>query len=81
MVCSFSDFQDSHITLQTQVYDIDNYYKINDIVSATSSMAGNVVGTFPVIGPYIAAGKAVASSREIRNPQTERIFNLADVEE
>jgi len=62
MVCSFSDFQDNHITLQTQVYDIDNYDKINDIVSAASSMAGNAVGTFPVIGPYIAAGKAVASS-------------------
>ena len=25
-------------------------------------MTGNVVGSFPVIGPYIAAGKAVASS-------------------
>jgi len=62
MVCSFSDFQDNHITLQTQVYDVDNYEKINDIVSATSSMTGNVVGSFPVIGPYIAAGKALASS-------------------
>jgi hypothetical protein len=46
MVCSFNDFQDNHITLQTQVYDIDNYDKINDIVSATSSVAGNVVGPF-----------------------------------
>jgi hypothetical protein len=62
LVCSFADFQDNHITLQTQVYDVDSYDKIKDLVSDLASMSGNVAVTFPVIAPFIAAGGSVASS-------------------
>ena len=59
LVCSFSDFKDNHVTLQTQVYDIDEYDEIKDTVSAASSLAGNISVTFPVVAPYIAMGTAV----------------------
>lgn len=60
LVCSFSDFKDNHVTLQTQVYDIDEYDEIKDTVAAASSLAGNISVTFPVVAPYVAMGTAVA---------------------
>jgi hypothetical protein len=61
LVCSFGDFKDNHITLQVQVYDIDDHEDIKEFVKNASSMAGNLTGTFPVIAPYIAIGTAVAT--------------------
>ncbi len=49
LVCSFSDFRDSHITLQTQVYDIDQYDEFKNVITAASSLAGNISATFPVV--------------------------------
>jgi len=54
LVCSFSDFKDTHITLQTQVYDIDQYDDIKDVVDSASSLAGNISVSFPVVAPYVA---------------------------
>ena len=60
LVCSFSDFKDKHITLQTQVYDIDQYDDIKGVVDSASSLAGNISVTFPVVAPYVALGTSVA---------------------
>jgi hypothetical protein len=59
LVCSFSDFKDKHITLQTQVYDIDQYDDIKETVDSASSLAGNISVTFPVVAPYVAMGTSV----------------------
>ncbi len=68
MVCSFTDFQDNHLTLECHVYDIDSYEDVKDMVSSISSMAGNFAGTFPVIAPYLAAGNTIARAiAELRN--------------
>jgi hypothetical protein len=73
LVCSFSDFKENHVTLQTQVYDIDQYDDIKGIVDSGSSFAGNISVTFPVVAPYVAMGTAVAkgayrSLRKIGRP-------------
>ena len=60
LVCSFSDFKENHITLQTQVYDIDQYDDIEGVVDSASSLAGNISVTFPVVAPYVAMGTSVA---------------------
>jgi hypothetical protein len=61
-VCSFSDFQENHITLHLQVYDIDDYNGIKDLFSAASTIGNNIAITFPVLSPYTAAASAVGSS-------------------
>lgn len=61
LVCSFTDFQDNHVTLHVQVYDIDDHEDVKEFVKSASSLAGNVAGTFPVITPYVAMGSAVAT--------------------
>jgi len=60
LVCSFSDFKENHITLQTQVYDIDQYDDIKGVVDSASSLAGNISVTFPVVAPFVAMGTTVA---------------------
>jgi hypothetical protein len=60
LVCSFSDFKDKHITLQTQIYDIDQYDDIKKVIDSASSLAGNISVTFPVAAPYVAMGTSVA---------------------
>jgi hypothetical protein len=60
LICSFSDFKDKHITLQTQVYDIDQYDDIKEVVDSVSSLAENISVTFPVVTPYVAMGTSVA---------------------
>jgi hypothetical protein len=60
LVCSFSDFKENHITLQTQIYDIDQYDDIKGLIDSGSSLGGNISVTFPVVTPYVAMGTAVA---------------------
>jgi hypothetical protein len=60
LVCSFNDFKDNHITLQTQVYDIDQYNDMKDIIDSATSLAGNISVTFPVVAPYVAMGTSIA---------------------
>ena len=62
LVCSFSDFSYSHVTLRTQVYDIDDYEKYKDLFSAISQASGSVSVTFPVIAAYTAAAIPAVSS-------------------
>src|SRR3712207_8745854 len=47
-------------SLQTQVYDIDQYDDIKETVDSASSLAGNISVTFPVVAPYVAMGTSVA---------------------
>jgi len=61
LVCSFSDFKDNHITLQIQVFDVDNYDSIKQIFSDITHITGNAAVTFPVIAPYLP-GISVAGS-------------------
>jgi hypothetical protein len=62
LVCSFSDFQDGHITLRTQVFDVDDYDEARNFVKSVSAIAGGVSGSFPVIAPYVAVGGSIATS-------------------
>jgi hypothetical protein len=60
LVCSYPDFKDNHITLQTQVYDLDQYDGAKDLVDSATSLAGNISVTFPVVAPYVAMGTEIA---------------------
>jgi hypothetical protein len=62
LVCSFSDFKDNHLTLQTQVFDIDDAGDIRDTISNISSLSANILAPFPVLMPYLAIGGTIASS-------------------
>lgn len=62
LVCSFSDFKDSHVILQPQVYDIDKYDDIKEGLARIFSVAQNVVVAFPVFAPYVAMGKTIGES-------------------
>ena len=59
-MCSFPDFKDNHITLQTQVYDLNQYDGAKDLVDSATSLAGNISVTFPVVAPYVAMGTEIA---------------------
>lgn len=55
LVCSYSDFKDSHLTLQIQAFDVDSYSSIREIFSGITKLAGNAAVTFPVVSPYATA--------------------------
>jgi hypothetical protein len=50
----------SHITLQTQVYDLDQYDKAKDLLGKATSLAGNISVSFPVVAPFVAMRLDVA---------------------
>ena len=61
LVCSFTGFNDSHITLRLQIYDIDDYEKWKDVLSSISSFGQHASVTFPVIAPYVTVGLPAAT--------------------
>lgn len=65
LVCSYSDFKDSHITLQIQAFDVDSYEPIKQIFSGITQIAGNTAVTFPIIAPYLPGVSAASSLVEL----------------
>lgn len=43
LVCSFSDFKDNHITLQIQVYDIDQYDDIKGVFNSAVFLSSSFI--------------------------------------
>jgi hypothetical protein len=48
------------MTLQTQVYDMDQYNDAKDLVDSATSHVGNMSVTFPIVAPYVAMGTSIA---------------------
>jgi hypothetical protein len=54
LVCSFSDIKYSQVTIRTHVYDIDDFDKYKETLSAVNAASGSISVTFPVIAPFTA---------------------------
>lgn len=54
VIYSTSDFKNDIITLSLQVYDIDNYDKYKDVLSAISGMGNSLAVNFPALSPFTA---------------------------
>jgi hypothetical protein len=54
VIYSASDFKNDIITLNLQVYDIDNYDKYKDILSAIAGMGNSLAVNFPALSPFTA---------------------------
>ncbi len=54
LVCSFSDFKSSNVTIRTRVHDIDDFDKYKETLTSVSEASGSISVTFPVIAPFAA---------------------------
>lgn len=52
VIYSTNDFTYDRILISIQVYDIDNYDKYKNILTAISGMSSNVATSFPALSPY-----------------------------
>ena len=61
IVCSFQDYTSHHLTLHTQIYDVDNYKDFKNNLEDFTNLVGET-GVFTAITPYIGPLSKIANS-------------------
>ncbi|MGD8300165.1 MAG: hypothetical protein PVG77_05645, partial [Nitrosopumilaceae archaeon] len=61
IVCSFEDFTNNHITIKSQIFDVDSYRDFKDNLNDFTKLIGES-GFFPVVSSFVSIGSTISNS-------------------
>lgn len=61
IVCSFEDFTNNHITIKSQIFDVDSYRDFKENVNDFTKLIGES-GLFPVVSSFVSIGSTISNS-------------------